>query len=468
MPVRLKITLVFSLLVFFILGLMCAGIYYFFYTARVDSIKNRLTNRAITTGRLLSQRETFDQKLVQQIDSLTTISLKNIAVQAYDENNRKIYAYSDLPDDSITINSELIEDARVNDRVVFGPGNKEAIAYYYTGNNARIVIAVAAEDTDGQQNLYSLRKILLLSFLFGNVIVLVTGYFFSRGLLKPVRKITAEVAEISAQNLERRLDTGETRDEWFQLSATLNAVLNRLQQSFALQRRFISHASHELSTPLTSISSQLEVSLQRVRDAQSYREVMQSIYQDVQHMTKLTQTLLEFAKASGDPGGLEIIPVRIDEILLKLPAEIARLDPSYHVNIHFGELPDEEQPLLVFGNEALLTTAIRNIIVNGCKYSPDHSARLSLKISVGSILITVEDHGRGISQADIAFIFQPFYRAPDLPSQGGFGLGLSLAERIIKLHHGSLSVASEVGKGTSFVIQLPSSRMNSNSSAALI
>jgi two-component system, OmpR family, sensor histidine kinase ArlS len=101
MPVRFRITLLFSLLVFVILSIVCTSIYYFSYKARINTIKTRLTNRAITTARLLSQRELFDQSLVRKIDSFTTISLKNKTVQAYDYQNKKIYNYSDLPGDTL-------------------------------------------------------------------------------------------------------------------------------------------------------------------------------------------------------------------------------------------------------------------------------------------------------------------------------------------------------------------------------
>jgi signal transduction histidine kinase len=129
--------------------------------------------------------------------------------------------------------------------------------------------------------------------------VLAVGYFFSGRLLQPVRSITQDVADISAQNLVRRLATGSTKDEWYHLASTLNDLLNRLQESFDMQRGFIANASHELSTPLTSISSQLEVALQRERSAEDYRRVMQSTYQDVKHMSRLTHTLLEFRQSFG-------------------------------------------------------------------------------------------------------------------------------------------------------------------------
>lgn len=456
MPVRLRITLLFVVLVFIILSMVCLGIYYFSYTARKNTIERRLANRAITTARLLSQREIFSEHLVRSIDSLTTLALKDKAVQAYDHENRKIYNYSDIHGDTLQIDEERLNDARVKKSVFFSVGDKEAVAYHYTDNNARIVVVSAAEDVEGKANLRTLSHILLLSFLVGNIFVLVSGYIFSQRLLQPVKRIAADVEEISAQNLTRRLKTGNSKDEWWHLAHTLNQLLNRLQESFELQRRFISNASHELSTPLTSISSQLEVSLQRERAASEYRQVMKSIYQDVRHMSNLTQTLLEFAKASGNAGGLEINLLRMDEILLRLPAEMSKVNPDYAVSLQFSALPEDDRTLLVFGNDALLLTAIKNIVVNACKYSDDHQANIYFGVEDKQLLIAVSDRGRGIPQKELATIFQPFYRVAENVNREGFGLGLSLADRIIKLHKGRIEVLSEEGRGTTFTILIPS------------
>jgi signal transduction histidine kinase len=332
---------------------------------------------------------------------------------------------------------------------------KEAVAYHFTDRGANIVMITAAEDQEGQASLRTLRKILASILLFGILLVLAGGYLFSTRLLRPIIKIAQDVEAISAQNLTRRIQTRNTKDEWDQLASVLNDLLNRLQESFELQRRFISNASHELSTPLTSISSQLEVSLQRERGAEEYRGVMQSIYQDVQHMSKLTQTLLEFAKASGNAGGLEINLVRIDEILFSLPAEVARINAEYNVVLEFMSLPEEEEKLLVFGNEALLITAIRNIVVNACKYSNDHKAIVKLEVLSDYIYVHIEDKGPGIPPAEQEKIFQPFYRMDENRTTGGFGLGLSLAYRILKLHKGEIEVISEPGRGTRFVVKIP-------------
>lgn len=456
MPVRLRITLLFVILVFIILGIVCGSVYYFSYKERINAIKTRLTNRAITTGRLFSQHEIFDQKMLRQIDSLTSAALKDKIVQVFDEDYQRVYSYSDQPKDSLPVDKEMLRGLSNNERHYFRSGQKEAIAYRYSEQKNDIFIVSAANDEDGKENLTHLRNILILSFFWGIIVTLLAGYFFSGKLLMPIKKIATDVSEISVQNLARRISTGRVKDEWHSLTETFNELLDKLQEGFELQRRFIANASHELSTPLTSISSQLEVTLENERTPEDYRIVIQSVYHDVTQMGKLTHTLLEFARASGNKGGLEINLIRIDEIILRIPAEITKLNKEYSVMLEFTGLPENEEKLLVFGNETLLLTAIKNIVLNSCKYSEDMQAIISLTIEEKDIFIYIQDNGIGIPESEIENIFQPFYRIGDNKSETGFGLGLSMAQRIIKLHKGSINVKSSVGRGTTFTIILPS------------
>jgi two-component system, OmpR family, sensor histidine kinase ArlS len=461
MPVRTRITLWFTLLVVGILTLVCASVYYFSYTNRIKDIQTRLANRAITTGRFLSQSGIFDQTLIQKIDASTSLAMKDKTVEAYDNAGNRVYRYSDSPADTLRAERSVLQKARrTKESIYFTQGPRDAIAYYYPDQQTNYVIIAAAYDDAGMDKLRHLRLVLSLSFIGGILTSIIGGYVFSLGLLLPLRRIADEVKEISARNLTRRIRPapGNITDEWGYLSDTLNQLLNRLQESFEIQGRFIANASHELTTPMTSISSQLEVALQRVRTIEEYRQVIQSVYQDTQQLSKLTQTLLGFARASGTAAGLEIDLVRIDEILLGLPAWITRTSPLFAVTLDFDRLPEAEEELLVFGNEELLFTAIRNIVSNACKYSDDHHATVRLSVQAREITIVVEDKGRGISEQEWENIFQPFYRADDGLGVPGFGLGLSLSRRILQLHKGSITVQSSVGKGSTFVIRLPSAQ----------
>lgn len=371
----------------------------------------------------------------------------------YDQGNRKVYAYSDRQADTLETDTTLLNKARAQQHIFFTRGNKEAVAIYDKESN--MVIVSATLDEPGKHLLFQLKITLWISLLSGIIISLGGGYFFAGRLLRPIKRIADEVNEISANSLTQRIPTGVAKDEWHYLSDTLNRLLNRLQGTLDMHRRFISNASHELSTPLVSISSQLEISLRRNRQAGEYRAVMETVYRDALHLSKLTQTLLEFAKASGSENGLEIQPVRVDEIILRLPAELARINKDYSVLLEFGNLPADEDRLLVFGNEELLFTAVKNIVLNACKYTIDNRALIMLKATHNGIVIEIIDNGPGIPDHELGNIFQPFYRGDSVGAIPGFGVGLSLARRIIKLHKGSIQVESGVLKGTTFTLFLP-------------
>jgi two-component system, OmpR family, sensor histidine kinase ArlS len=443
------------MIMFLLLSLLCGFIYYFSYTSRIEDMKTHLINRALITSNMLDRPGIFDQILMNKIDSAILTSIKNKSIQAYNSHNEKIYAYSDNPGDTINIKNDLLDEARAKNNIYFTVGKREAIAYNDKKNNDELVIVTAAYDERGGKNLQHLKLILSLSFTGGMLIAFTSGYYFSKRLLQPIRKIADEVNIISAQSLANRVKSGKGNDEWHYLTDTLNDLLNRLQESFEIQRRFISSASHELSTPLTSISSQLEVSLQRNRGAEEYRQVMQSVYQDVRHLSKLTQTLLEFATVSGTAGGIEIKLIRIDEVLMRLPAEMTKMNKGYSVKLSFEQLPAEEENLLVFGNAELLFTAIKNIVSNACKYSPNNLAKVKLSVEQTEIVVAVEDDGKGIPENELKNIFQPFYRTEDSRTTAGFGVGLPLVNRIMKLHKGQIKVISTVGKGTTFFVHLP-------------
>ena len=460
MPVRIKITLLFTMIMFLLLLLLCGFIYYFAYAGRLANIKAHLTNQALTTAKLLSEPKTFDEKLMNKIDSATIISMKDKTIQAYNYSNEKIYSYSDSPGDSLQLSINMINEARAKNSVFFTTGKKEAIAFCANKNREGIVILAAAFDEEGERNLRHLKFILWLSFMGGTVIALISGYFFSKILLRPVKKIADEVNIISAQSLAHRIKLGKSDDEWSYLAKTLNDLLDRLQESFEIQRRFISSASHELSTPLTSISSQLEVSLQRNRTVEEYRLVMQSVYQDVRELSKLTQTLLEFATASGTAGGLELNLIRIDEVLMRLPAEMMKQEKTYSVKLEFDQLPEDEEKLFVFGNAELLFTAIKNVVSNACKYSDNRLARVGLTVKEKEITVSVEDNGKGIPENELKNIFHPFYRSENNRAIKGFGVGLPLVQRIIKIHKGEIKVCSALEKGTIVAISLPIAEIN--------
>jgi signal transduction histidine kinase len=379
-------------------------------------------------------------------------------VIVYDNNNKEVYRFRDEGATLERPENSVLQYARDNGEYVYTKGHRDVIAIKYRAGDHEYVSVAAAYDKEGLDKMGELRFVLVVSFISGTLITLLSGLIFSSRLVVPIKKITSEVKEISSQNLSRRIILNDTKDELHELSSTFNELLTRLQQSFEIQRRFIANASHELSTPLTSISSQLEISLQNSRNAEEYKTVLLSVYDDVKNLNRLTRSLLELAKASGTSDGMELSLVRIDEILMKLPVELRKTNEQFKVELHFDTFPEDEDKLLVFGNGDLLESAIKNITLNACKYSGDHTAIVGLNFSENELKIVVSDLGSGIKEEEQTLVFQPFFRSKSETNSEGFGLGLSLASRIIKLHKGDIQLTNNQPQGSIFTISLPIAR----------
>ena len=455
MKIKFKITALFTLLVTAILLLLSFSIYYFTSLERLEAFKKRLKGRANNNAQLYTYFGDSSVTMLRRIDSGSTNTLLNKSVVIYNYLNQPVYEFNAPGVSTPPVSLPILEKARLNGEMYFTTHNRDALAFHHTDSVNRVVVVVAAYDSDGWNRLSQLQKLLMTSLLVGIAAAALVGYLFSRQMLTPITQIIREVNDISSQNLSHRIEAGSGHDELHQLANTFNELLNRLQESFTIQRRFISNASHELSTPLTSISSQLEVTLQKERNTAEYQQVMLSIYEDVQQMRQLTKSLLEIAK-TGSQGTIELHEVRIDEVLFKVMSDVRKISPSYQVELHFGEFPEDEKKFLVFGNNDLLYSSIKNFVENGCKYSPDHLSWVDLSFEQDQVIIQVKNHGNVIEAEEMEHIFQPFYRTNAATHIKGFGLGLALAKRIISIHRGSINVQSDLQKGTIFTIQLPS------------
>jgi two-component system sensor histidine kinase ArlS len=455
MQIKYRITLVYSVIVTVILLLFCIALYLFSYQDMVARFKERLLSKATSTLELIRSPR-FDDELIKTINQTSPSSLDKKSLYVYDYKTNRSFSFHDPDARPVKINDNIINNVTKGRPYYFSIGERNAVALEYIDNKSNYIVVVAAYDTDRVNWLKKLQLILAICMLLSVIIVIFTGYVFSLSLIRAISEFTHKIKHISSEKFSLRLDTGKGKDELQKLAITINDLLDRLQASFNLQRRFIDNASHELSTPLASIASQMDVALQRERTSDEYKKALLSINDDVKRLSLLVRSLLEIAKVSGSMGGTELTSVRIDELLMRIPAELRKVSPMYDVNIEFDKLPEDEAALIIYGNEHLLYSAIKNIVHNACKFSEDKKAELLMSFTTGNIVISIKDNGPGIDEKDMQHIFQPFYRSNRHQSYvSGAGLGLSLAQRIIGLHKGNITVESQLGHGTTFTIILP-------------
>jgi signal transduction histidine kinase len=271
-------------------------------------------------------------------------------------------------------------------------------------------------------------------------------------------KIIDQVDSIEAANLNARVDEGNTRDELAQLAMTFNQMLERIEKAFYVQKNFIANASHELRTPLTAVSGQIEVIQMKDRSPEEYKDLLQSVLDDIRGLNLLTNRLLMLAQASSEMTKADFFSIRIDDVLWQASAELIKRHPEYKTAVSFDDLIADEGLLVVQGNEALLKSALYNLMDNACKYSPDHMVKISLQVESGFVRMNFQDNGAGIPDEDRNSIFQPFYRGKNAMHLKGHGIGLSLVEKIIHLHGGQIQIASKEKSPTTFTVRLPLNR----------
>jgi signal transduction histidine kinase len=218
--------------------------------------------------------------------------------------------------------------------------------------------------------------------------------------------------------------------------------------------QFAADASHELRTPLAVIRTSAELALRRARSPESYRESLGEIEAEAQRMTQLVEDLLFLARNSASAEGMPMQMVDPREIVCGVAAEVRELAAVRDIGL---ELNLGDDGAVISGNGPALRRLVLALLDNALKYSkPGGRVDVSLMATPEVVTIAVRDFGIGIAPADLPHVFQRFYRADKARSEGGYGLGLSLAATIAQLHGASINAQSVEGEGSSFVVSFPS------------
>ena len=316
---------------------------------------------------------------------------------------------------------------------------------------------IVAEGYCDPDELVQLRNILIISFIFGMIAIAASGWYWAGQALAPVSRIMDQVNTMQPDDLSRRVGTGAGQDELTRLAETFNRLLDRVERAFRMQRMFLSNVSHELKNPLMAMRAQLDVTLQREREPAAYRLALQSVLDDLRALSEVEEKLLQLARIYNDPNDIPFEPVRLDELLWQASAQLRKTHREYKTAMEFGEMPESEDTLLVWANEALLRTALLNLMNNACKYSPDQRVLLRVRFAAdGAHVVEVCDNGPGIPPEELPLIFEPFYRSPQHRAGiKGTGVGLSLVQNILRIHRIGLDVQQFPGGGAVFQLQFP-------------
>ena len=454
MKIQTKIALLFATLAGGVMLAVSLFIYYLTNQNTFEDFYKRLEIRAVIAAKVAFEQEGTNSDALSQVRA---------------EHLEKLISEKEyfLPVDSLYGNSEtkknlglpeayyqrIIESGKASLRYhnIFYSG----IYYKVPGDKGDYIVIVSAKNELSLQYLFNLRRALIICFAIAVVLSFTIGLAFSKEILKPIRKISGRAKDISAHNLHLRLDVKDGEDEIATLSATINNMLDRLETAFETQNNFVSHASHELNTPLTAIIGEAEYVLSKPRDCEQYIQSLQSVQNEAEKLRRIIKSLLQLAQTGFGGKLINIKKLRMDEMVYKVKQTVDNIIPDNRVFINHSLFPEDEAKMVINASHQLLELALSNIVLNAVKYSSNSPVQFALAASNDSVIIIVKDVGIGIPEQELKYIYDPFFRASNTGTFKGYGIGLPLARNIIRMHHGELIVNSRVNEGTEIQVVLP-------------
>ena len=287
-----------------------------------------------------------------------------------------------------------------------------------------------------------------LALLFG----IILSYFTSRRLVAPLKRLTLAADRIGHGHLDERVAI-QTKDEIGQLANAFNTMVDNLNRQEILRKQFTADIAHELRTPLTSIKSYIEAFQDNVLPAD--QENLSSIHEEIDRLVDLSSDLKDLNVA--EIGALTPVlePVDLKHLMSSVIHSLHPLMQEKQLTLNWNAPPE---PVTTTGDGRLLTRLLYNLVHNAYRYS-NFSGQITLSLSQTPDYteIRIRNTGIGIPEEDLPFIFERFYRADKSRTRetGGTGIGLALVQQITTLHQGTITVQSEVGQETEFIVQLP-------------
>lgn len=440
MKIRTRLTLLFTLITAMLLSVYSITIYYSSKEAREKSFYSELQNEAIAKADLFFQSSLPEQEM-HKLYKNNNRTLNEVQVAIYDSKKQLVY-HDDAKVDYVKETPEMLSQIFEKKKISFFMEDLQVVGMVYHYNSNTYAVTAASYDKYGYEYLTHLLTISFASFISILLLIYLAGIFLSKKALSPLSEMVNQIKKITAGKLQLRLKTTGEKDELNELAQNFNGMLERLENSFDAQKYFVSNISHELRTPLSAMITELELASEKELTQKEYKSTIQYALEDARNMVKLSNSLMDLAKASYDPNEISFSEVRIDEVLLESYTKILKENSTYKVSLNIDDTIEEHQ-LIMQGNEYLLQVAFNNLIDNACKYSPEHLCSIDVKADTEKLYISFINTGITISEEDLVYIFEPFYRSENSRKEKGYGIGLFLTEKIIHLHQAAIKAISK-------------------------
>jgi signal transduction histidine kinase len=437
MNLKFRFAALFTLFVAIILAISSVTIYLFYYNYRENSFYNRLRNDGVILYQEYINAKPDDTKTpIQKFFSIQKNADTRETFVIYDSTYQLVYRSTDAA--VAKLDEALIKNihSAASFEYAYTDGLTENIAFRIPDTKAYIIVSDI--DRNGFEKLNTLKLILGIVWVGGLLLTLFTSIIFVKQALKPLHVLSNQMKQITEMNLAERLDVGSGKTEMEIFSGSFNAMLGRLNQAFESQKSFVHHASHELRTPLATMLAQTESALRKNLTVEDYQQLLTSLREDQIGLIDLTNSLLLLSQYEKILTNSKWPLIRIDEIVYDAMSASKKMLTGIDVDLQFANIPDNADSLLVKANEALLKVAFTNLIKNAWQYSSDKKVTITIDIAEPWIKVYFENHGEPLASSEVEKLKVPFFRGNNSTHVKGFGLGLSIVQRIVTLHHGEL------------------------------
>lgn len=361
-----------------------------------------------------------------------TISRKNIVV--FDSLDRQ-FSGGMLLDGEIT--KGFIKEVRMQKDGVFESNDFFYNGIFYADNQGDFVVITREPKLEFKSQMFSLLKILCVAFLVGLVIIYLFSLYLADIAYKPILNMVQQLKARDTKNFNEPIHLEKSYAEIQDLVITYNHLVDRIAQTFTIQKNFIDYVSHELRTPITALLGTVEVTHTKRRSVEEYENTMVELKQ---YTYDLQETLDQMMLLSGAKTSFEFKEVRVDEIIWQV---IENMILYHNAQIEVDLQVKDNGLLHMQANDKLLELAISNIVENAVKYSNNKSIKISLREEHEQLVVCFEDQGIGIPAEDLVHIKENFYRAKNVKGFQGKGIGLSMANIIFVLHGIQLDISSD-------------------------
>ena len=442
MNIKNRLTFISSLIFGVVFTLASGLVYWMFIESSEKVILDQLEKTAKLTALFYLEEDELPRREHRKIKREFQEQVLNIEVRVFNEEDSVRYG---IQEEDSAITEDMLNRIREKKETHFKIDEYYYYGIFYPDNQGDFVVLLKENRDFFHVQSDKLLFILSLVLIGGLVAILVLSKLLSHIAYRPVQDVVKQVNEIDPQSLPGRIDSKGTNDEVQMLIDTFNDLLKRLSENFEMQKNFINYFSHEVKTPLASISGNMQIFRNKERSPEEYQKLSREAIENVRRIEEIMNTLMVISGLRTSGNSKE--KFRADELIWNV---LERFEPHIRksVTVSIEIEADQKELLLVKGSKMQVQPAVQNLIENAYKFSNGSEVKLRLFESNQKPVLTIYDTGIGIPAEDLQRIEEPFFRSENARKINGSGMGFAVASAIFKHNNIKSSVRSELNKFT--------------------